>query len=416
MPEPYTRRVVDDELDELLAGLPAVSIDGPKGVGKTTTALQRATELLALDDDEALAALRADPGRIERAAVPTLIDEWQRWPGSWDRVRRAVDADRTPGRFLLTGSAAPATPSAHSGAGRIVRLRMRPMSLVERGVSTGAVSLAELLRGDRAPISGRTDVVLGDYVHEIVGGGLPPLRSLSPRLARAAWASYVDLVLDRDLPEAGHAVRNPVLLRRWLTSLAAATATTASFESIRDGASGGQTEPPARSTTIPYRDALERIWVYDPIPAWAPSQNRLSRLVAGPKHFLADPALAAALLALDETTLGQRATPQLGALFEALVALDLQVYAQAAGSRVHHLRTRGGDHEIDFMLTGAAGRVLAVETKLTATVDDRDVRHLHWLAQQIGDDLIDAVVVTTGREAYRRADGIAVVPAALLGA
>ena len=166
------------------------------------------------------------------------------------------------------------------------------------------------------------------------------------------------------------------------------------------------------------------MWIVDPVDAWSPTRNHLAKLTGTPKHQLADPALAARLLGLDADALlagddSGRRIPRdgtfLGGLFEALVTLDVRVYAQAAEAKVRHLRTRGGEHEVDLIVVRDDQRVVAIEVKLSAIVDDGDTRHLHWLAQRLGSDLLDAVVVTTGTEAYRRADGIAVVPAALLG-
>ena len=237
--------------------------------------------------------------------------------------------------------------------------------------------------------------------------------------------AYVERIVDRDFPDAGRAVRNPAALRRWLTAFAKATGTTASFETIRDAAAAGHAAPPPRSTVIPYRDTLERIWISDPVSAWWPTRGYgIGRLTGGPKHFLADPALATTLLDLDEDALleGADAGPPLprsgsllGGLFESLATLTLQVFAQAASATLAHVRTRAGGHEVDFVVTGRGGRSVALEAKLSAVVDDRDVRHLVWLKEQMGPDLRDAVVLTTGQYAYRRPDGIAVVPLALLG-
>ena len=424
----YQRRIVDDELDALIVGLPALSIDGAKGVGKTATAMERAATAFALDEPGTLAVVEADPQRLTTAPEPTLIDEWQRYPASWDLVRRAVDARGEPGRFLLTGSASPQTPATHSGAGRIVRVRMRPLTLPERGLETPTVSLAALLAGTpsgaRVEISGSTQVNLQSYAEHIVAGGFPGMNASTGRAQRARLRSYTDLVVDRDFPEAGLAVRNPALLRRWMAAYAAATATTASYESLRDAASAGAGNKPAKSTTIPYQDTLQRIWVSDPLAAWSPSHNHLKRLTLAPKHHLVDPALAVSLtgLTLDDLLTGRgpgvtipRDGTFLGALFESLVALNLRVFAQAAEARVYHLRTKSGEREIDFIITGPDGKVVAVEVKLAQVVSTGDVRHLRWLADALGPNLLDAVVVTTGTEAYRRADGIAVMPLALLG-
>lgn len=419
----YLPRVIDAELDELLAGVPAVAIEGPKAVGKTRTALRLARTIYRLDDPGERSVLYADPSRLTEGDQPVLIDEWQRLPTSWDVVRRAVDVDPSPGRFLLTGSASPRT-TTHSGAGRIVTARMRPLALVERGIAQPTVSLRELLTGTRPELGGDSPVALADYVQEICTSGFPALRGLPGRALRAQLDGYLDRIVDHDIPELGRSVRNPVVLRRWLRAYAAATATTTAFERVRDAATSGEGAKPARSTTLPYRDALERLWILDPLPAWLPSRNRLSRLASPAKHHLADPALAARLLGVGPDALlaaapGPVTLPRegtlLGALFESLVTLDIRVYAQACEATVGHLRTRSGEREVDLIVERADGRVVAVEVKLVADPDPGDLKHLHWLRTQLGEDLLDAVVVTTGRHAYRRPDGVAVVPAALIG-
>jgi predicted AAA+ superfamily ATPase len=416
--------VLDTELGELMTGTAAVSIEGAKGVGKTVTASRRAATVIRLDDPAEREAFAANPERLTSVAPPVLLDDWQRLPAVWDLVRRAVDADRRPGRFLLTGSAAPLGTALHSGAGRIVTARMRPMTLAERGVGEATVSLRELLTGDRKAVDGDSTVTVPQYVEELLASGFPGLRNVSGRALRAELDSYLDRIVHKDFPELGQRVRNPSALRRWMRAYAAATSTTASYEVIRDAATGGDADKPARSTTIPYRDALESLWIVDPVPAWLPAGSPVRRLASAPKHQLADPALAARLLGVDADALlsgrgnpppGGRNRTMLGALFESLVTLCIRVYAQAAEGRVGHLRTRAGEHEIDLIVERADGRVVALEVKLAREVGDVDVKHLRWLGRQIGSDLLDAVVVTSGPYAYRRADGIAVVPAALLG-
>jgi predicted AAA+ superfamily ATPase len=421
-PPPYRGRVVDAEVDELLAGLAAISLEGPKGVGKTSTAQARGGTVHRLDDPALAELVRAQSARLLEGDRPVVVDEWQRYPASWDVVRRAVDEDNTPGRFIVTGSATPRAHT-HSGAGRIVPVRMRPLTLAERDVAQPTVSVASLLSGRRPPIEGSCAVALDDYAREILTGGFPGMRHQSARAQRAALDGYIDRIIDTDLPDLGTAVRRPETLRRWLRAYAAATATTASYDRIRGAATGGEDDKPAKTTTIPYRDALERIWILDPLLAWAPTNNRLNRLVAAPKHHLADPALAARLVGIDADALLRGEGPEfvhrdgsfLGALFESLCTLSVRVFAQAAESRVLHFRTKGGEHEIDMVVVRGDERVLCIEVKLSQTVDDRDVRHLRWMRDQLGDDYLDGIVLTTGPHAYRRPDGIAVVPLALLG-
>ncbi len=420
----YIPRVADRELDELLRAIAAVAIEGAKGVGKTATAAQRARTVRELDDPGQRSIAAAEPARLLDGTPPVLIDEWQYVPESWDLVRRAVDAGAPAGRFLLTGSSRPLRRGSHSGAGRILSLRMRPLALSERGLAPPSVSLAALLRGERPKISGSCAIGLEDYVEEIVASGFPGLRSLSGRALRGQLDDYLARIVDRDFEELGHNIRDPATLRRWLSAYAAASSTSTSFEKIRAAATAGYSDKPAKSTTIPYRDVLERLWILDPVEAWLPTRNRISRLSSPPKHQLADPALAARLLGVDADALLEGRAPGpviprdgtlLGALFESLVTLSVRPYAQAAEATVKHLRTAGGQREIDLIVERADGRVVAIEVKLARDVGERDASHLRWLADRVGDDLLDAVIVTTGPEAYRRRDGIAVVPAALLG-
>ncbi|MEO7521190.1 MAG: DUF4143 domain-containing protein [Gemmatimonas sp.] len=431
----YLPRVIDQDLDELFGSLPAILIEGPKGVGKTATAVRRAKTQIRLDDPAQRGIIRADPALLLIRERPLLIDEWQLLPAVWDVVRRAVDENNTPGQFLLTGSANPANPATHSGAGRIVGVRMRPLALAERGVTNPTVSLRELLAGGRPPVTGTSAFGLRDYTREILASGFPGFRHLSGRALRTQLEGYVARIVDRDIPEAGYTVRRAHTVRRWLTAYAAATSTTASFEAIRDAATSDQTDKPARKTTIQYREILERLWIVDSIPAWTPSRNTIRSLTHAPKHQLADPALAAHLLGLTASALldgapspvegadsvrarggAPRDGTWLGRLFEALVTLDIRVYAQAADdATVRHFRTDSGAHEADLIVVRHDRRVLAIEVKLGNTITDKDVEHLQWLEREIGDEMLDAIVINTGEHAYRRQDGIAVIPAALLG-
>ncbi len=421
----YQPRLADQELDALMGDLPALALEGARGVGKTATAARRADTVFELDDPGQREVLVADPSMIDAAEGTVLIDEWQRHPPLWDLVRRRVDAGAPAGRFLLTGSAEPTEEPTHSGAGRIVRVRMRPLSVAERRLAEPAVGLGTLLTGERPPISGSTDVVLRDYVTEILASGFPGIRPLGERARRAQIDSYLARVVERDFPEQGLRVRRPATLHAWLSAYAAATATTTSYNSLLEAATAGETTKPAKTTTTAYRDVLSQLWLLDPVPGWVPNRNHLRRLTQAPKHHLADPALAAHLLGIDAGALlrGQSAGPDiprdgtlLGALFESLVTLSARVYAQAHEATVHHLRSRDGDHEVDLIIERRDQRVVALEVKLDGVPGSGDVRHLLWLQELLGDDLLDAAFITAGTHAYRRPDGIAVIPAALFGA
>lgn len=413
----YQRRTIDTELDDLMSMAPAIAIDGPKGVGKTDTASRRASTEWMLDDPGQREIAAAD---FTFSAVPQgtlLIDEWQKLPQVWDAVRRRVDAGAEPGRFLLTGSATPTDAAGtHSGAGRILSLRMRPMALHERGAVTPTVSLAALLSGEQRAIEGESQFTVADYAESIAAGGFPGVMTAAPRVRRAMLGSYIDRIIDRELPDSGFRVRRPEVLRRWLAAYAAAVSTTTAYSKILDATTGGDGSQPAKTTTMAYREHLTRLWLLDPVPGWLPAHNGLRRLQEAPKHHLADPALAARLLGLSAGSLvGRTGSHMLGPLFESLVTLSVKVAAQAAEARVRHLRMYGGDREVDLIVEGVDGQVVGCEVKLAPSVSPADVRHLLWLRDQIPDRIADLVVVTTGTTAYRRPDGIAVVPLALLG-
>lgn len=426
-PVEYVTRVVDAELDELLPDLSAVSLEGPKGVGKTLTAARRSTSIWKMDHAGTAALYRANPSLILDSEPTILIDEWQRVPSIWDAVRRAVDDGALPGRFLLTGSAAPKGVNLHSGAGRIITVRMRPMALSERITQPATVSLGAMLGSadeSLCNIAGESTLGLEDYVHEIVSSGFPAIAASSERAQRAQLDGYISRVIEAEFPEQGITVRRPETLRGWLNAYAGATGTTASYNSILFAATPGQEAKPAKTTVMGYRDGLSRLWLLDDVPAWTPSKNTLGRFGATPKHFLADPALAARLMGFDESALlgrsgfeGENAANGgvTGRLFEALVTLSVKTYAQAAEARVSHFREHDGAHEAGLIVHRANGSTVALEIKLSADVDDRDVRHLLWLKRKLGTSLTDMAVIYTGKYAYRRPDGVAVIPAALLG-
>lgn len=421
----YLRRILDDELDRLLPHLAAIAIEGARGVGKTETARQRARTVHLLDDPLAREALAADPRRILSAPTPVLLDEWQLMPAIWDVVRRAVDDGAPAGSFLLTGSAESSDHRLHTGAGRIVDLRMRTMTLAERGFETPTVSLAELLAGDIPSVTGETGRTLRHYVEAIVATGLPGIMGLPPDILSVQLDTYVRRIVDRDLPALGVGSRSRERLLAWMRAYASAITSTASYERIRDATTPGETNKPTRITTASYLAALESLWVIDPIPAWHPTNPALRRFGLSPKHQMFDTGIASHLAEQTSEPIlaGASAGPLrgregtfMGALFESQAAHDIAVYAQAAGARLRHFRNLGGRHEIDLIVQRRDGRVLAIEVKLSRSPGGNDKRHLLWLKETIGDQLLDMIVIYGGPTAFRGPDGVAVVPLALLGA
>ena len=391
----YLTRYIDYELDELIEDLSGIAIDGPKGVGKTATASLRSDVVLTLDDVAVRQVVEADAKRQLTAKNVVCVDEWQNYPPVWDTVRRLID-DKVATTFLLTGSASPVVgTTTHSGAGRIISLRMRPLSLAERAGTQPTVFIRDLFERE-ADIAGNSDFSLSAY----------------------AIAGYVTRIINRDVPEQGGSVRRPDTLRSWLTAYAAASSTTTTYTKILDAATPADTDKISKKTSDKYRDLLTKIWVLDSVPAWSPQAPSLARLNLSPKHQLFDPGIAANLLGITDRTLvsAVKGTGEIfGQLFESLATLCVRTAGQAAEARTFHLRTKAGEHEVDLILERYDGAVLAFEVKLSPTVDDKDVAHLHWLGEQIGDRLVDKIVLTTGSTAYRRADGVAVVPLALLG-
>lgn len=416
----YQRRLIDNQLDELFGQLPAILLDGPKAVGKTSTALQRAATVRRLDAEGDKARAWADPNWVTEGIKPILIDEWQRVSPTWDAIKRAVDDNFSAGQFLLTGSMPDV--ATHSGAGRINSIRMRPLSLAERGLVEPTISFASLLAGS-ANVIGETTIGVSQYCTQIVQSGFPGLRHLNGRALSVAIDSYIQRIIDADIPELGLSIRKPATLLAWLRAYAAATATNASWEAIRDSASGGSSDTPAKSSVIPYRDALTRLRILDELPAWTPSKNHLVKGGQASKHFLADPALAARLLKHDAASLQSASVvgsvsfdgPLLGRLFEALAALSIRVYAQTNYASVYHFREVQGRHEVDLVVQREDGKLVAIEVKLGASVAPADLRHLKWFKQQFADLVVETVLVYAGAHAYRQ-DGVAIIPLALLTA
>lgn len=418
---PYLPRAIDTALRELLDDVPAVSLDGAKGVGKTETALQFADSSLFLDTDAHRTLVAADPSLDNLMSSndgTLLLDEWQNLPSTWDSVRRAVDRHAPAGTFLLTGSAAPRKDAnTHSGAGRIISLRMRPMSMAERSTGKATVSFAELFSGSSPSVDGKSSASLADYASAIADSGFPGILALPERRRTQGLDSYLRQVVDRDLPGIGYTSRRPETLRRWMAAYGAASSTTSSYSGILDAATGGESSHPTKETTAHYRDLLSQIWILDPVPAWNSVRNPLKAVQLAPKHQLADPALALRLQGLSARDLQTpRGSHLLGPLMESLAALSVRAAASGVSATVSHLRTARGRREVDFVVEGLDGRLVGIEVKAAVAVQDKDVEHLLWFRDEFPADVVDLMVLYTGEHAYRRQDGVAVIPLAMLAA
>ena len=358
----YLPRIVDAELTELLSAVGAVLIEGPKACGKTATAMRSAASEVLLDvDDNARRMVGIDPCAVLDGDTPRLIDEWQLEPSIWNHVRRSVDRRSLPGQFILTGSAVPADDTTrHTGAGRFVRLRMRPLSLFETGLSSGEISLQGLLDGHEQQAK-RPELSIVSIAELICAGGWPgnagkPLHS-AVRMNRG----YLDEIRRIDISRVSEKRRDPGKVARLLRSLARNVATPVALSKLAADVGGNGASLKA-DTVAEYLDALERLMLVENQPAWSPHLRSRTTLRATPVRHYVDPSLAAAAL---------RATPArliadleyLGLLFESMVIRDLRVYAQAADAQVFHYREKEG-LEVDAVVEAADGRWAAFEIKL----------------------------------------------------
>lgn len=436
----YTPRVVDAQLDRYLRTFAAISIDGARGVGKTRTARRVAHRFVPFDDQSQREWFLATARNTRPDGRRLVLDEWQRAPETWDIVRRSVDDGAPPGTYLLTGSVNRGATALHSGAGRIANLHMRPMALTERLGTSPTVSLSAMLQSDLgqhplgtpgvgAPIAGETALDIGGYVNEIIWSGFPGCRSIDPFHRQDFLRSYLEQLTQHDLPEGQLRKRHPQRLLSWLRVVASQTAQTTPWSKItQNQEKWNDASATSRSTTIEYRRLMQSLWILDELPGWTPDRNELSKANQAAKHHLVDPALAAVLVGATLTNLMEQGEPIrhrelsgtrdpgkiVGNLLESLAAQSVRVYAQSARATVSHLSTKDG-HEVDLIVEGEDGRVVALEVKANPGGTSNDTKHVRWLHERIGPDLADAAVLTTGQVAYRGNDGIARIPLALLG-
>lgn len=417
-PDGYLPRVADMRLDDALRSSGAVHIKGPKWCGKTETGIHHTRSQVYLQDPDKSPALLAmadsKPSKLLIGDRPRLIDEWQMAPQLWDAVRFAVDREKVRGGYVLTGSSTPKIRPAHTGVGRIAPLEMSTMSLLETGESTGAVSLLSLFEGtlDIAQVAG---LDVDDYARVICRGGWPEAvvsesRGDAGRMAR----DYVLELLDSNINEMDGIRRNRTWMRQIMRSYARNVSGQASLSTI---AADMQGEPPSAPTLSEYVDALSRAFVLNDLSAWNPRLRSKTAVRTSPTRHFSDPSIAAAVLA---------ATPRgllddfetFGLLFESLCIHDLRVYASALGGSLYHYRDKTG-LEADAVVVLDDGRWALVEVKMGQSRIDEGASHLLKLAERIDQTREGRpsflMVLTSTACAYRRKDGVVVVPLACLG-
>ncbi len=409
----YRPRFVDAELVSRLAAAGAVLVEGPRACGKTETARQAARSEVRLDvDEQARAVGLLDPSILLEGEKPRLIDEWQVVPAIWNHVRRDVDDHPgSTGRFILTGSAVPSDDiTRHSGALRISRLRMRPMSLTETGHSTGEVSLAALFAGEQ-PRATDSELTIRDIVERVVVGGWPRLLESTPDEARRALRDYLIDTRRIDLVRLDGVRRDPESVGRVIRSLARNVATPVSSRSIAADLSGPD-DVIKDQTVRDYLQALTRVFILEDLPAWSPALRSRSILRTSSIRHFADPSLAAAALNATPERL-VRDVETLGFLFESLVIRDLRIYAQVIDGSVYHYRDNTG-LEADAIVELADGTWAAFEVKLGQMQIDTAAENLLRLVERIDTDRhgkpATLGIITGWGYAYRRPDGVVVLP------
>jgi len=367
-------------------------------------------------DTAARAALAAHPAQLFEARTPIVFDEWQETPELWNHVRRAVDDHEGKGLYILTGSSRPRDDARmHSGAGRIGRIRMRPMSLYESGHSTGQVSLNALMNGED-PEGRAEELTVPDLVERIVIGGWPDLLGATEREAHTWLSDYCRTIAEVDVPGLGPR-RNPANIQRLLASMGRAVSTPLNQRALAVDV-GGSRGPVASETLTNYLDALERLMLIEPLPAWQPHMRSRTRLRTTAVHHFVDPSLGTSSLGVGVDAL-MKDLNAAGLHFESLAVRDLRIYAQSLEAKLSSWRDSQSGAEVDVVLETPDGRWAGVEIKLGEGATDAAAASLLHFARKVDKERhgepAALVVITGGRFAYRRPDGVLVVPITALG-
>ena len=411
----YYSRICDRLVVEKLAYSGAVLIEGPKWCGKTWAGKHAAKSVLYMQDpDKSASYLRLSktmPSRLLKGEKPRLIDEWQDAPVLWDAVRFDVDQSGEWGQYILTGSATPRDDNMpkHTGTGRIARLRMRPMSLFESKESIGSVSLQQLFNG-QDDVDGENPLNIPDIAKVICRGGWPEAVAKGKSSAQIA-RNYVDAVVNVDVQRVDGVERNPHRVRQLLRSYARNISTMASLTTILADIQANDVAF-SDTTMYGYVNALRRIFLIEDIPAWKPSLRSKSALRTSDKRQFVDPSIATAILRANAESILDDFN-YFGFLFESLVARDLRIYAQAIDGDIFHYRDKD-NLEADLVIRLNDDRWAAVEVKLGSDEIEEGAKHLIKLRNKVDTTKVGEpaflMVITGGQFAYRRQDGVFVVP------
>ena len=415
--EKYIPRIIDAAVERYLTTIGAVCIEGPKWCGKTwTSSYHSNSEFLVGNPDNNFqnrALAEMSPALVLEGETPRLIDEWQEVPPLWDAVRYIVDQRGKKGQFILTGSATPKRKGVlHSGAGRIGKLRMRPMSLYESGDSSGKVSLQELCEGKLTPaMTGEVD--LRTLARLTVRGGWPGNLDIGDADISLLPGEYLDAVIDDDVNRVDETRRDSRKVRLLLRSLARNESTTATNRTLKNDIKEIDDEDIDVETVAMYLDIFNRLFLTDNQPPYSAKLRSSVRVKQAEKRHFCDPSLACALLkATPEKLIGDLET--FGFLFEALCERDLKIYAESFGAQLYHYQDYAGN-EIDAVIELPDGAWCGIEIKLGANKIEEAAENLTRIRDEIvkdGGKLPSALIVLCGlsNAAYRRPDGVCVVP------
>lgn len=414
----YKNRIADNLLKDNLEGMGTVIIEGPKWCGKTTTAEKQAKSILYMDRQQNLKTADIDPELLLKGKTPRLIDEWQLAPILWDTVRFTVDHREGEGQFILTGSAVPPNAEdrsviSHTGTGRIARLRMRPMSLWESGESNGGVSLRELFEGNDK-VSAISELNIDDIAYLVCRGGWPRAVMQSKKVALGRAYDYYDAVVNADVQRVDDVMRNTERVKLLMRSYARFQGSQSPLTAICEDMKSNDNSTLDDRTVYSYLTALKKIFVVEDMPAWNPNLRSKTAIRTGDTHYFIDPSIAVAALGLGPTDLISDLNT-FGLLFETMCVRDLRIFTDSLNGSVYHYRDKGG-LECDAVIHLRNGSYGLIEIKLGGDklVED-GVKTLSTLANRIDTTRMKSpsflmVLTGTGRFAYRRDDGIYVVP------
>ena len=422
--ENYRPRLADKTLERKLKGKGAVLIQGPKWCGKTTTAEQRAKSILYISNPEDvksnLVAVDINPSKLLEGDTPRLIDEWQIAPKLWDAVRFEVDHRKEMGQFILTGSAVPPDDDElfHTGTGRFAWIKMRPMSLFESGESTGEISLRALFEQPEQILAENKTDDIDKLAFLICRGGWPRAIDMESEIALDQAFDYFDAIVNTDISRVDNVMRNSERAKKLMKSYARHQGTQTPYTVLRDDILANDSRSLTEDTVYSYTNALRKIFVIEDMPAWNPDLHSKTAIRTSDTRYFTDPSIATASLGLGPNDLVKDLNT-MGLFFETMCVRDLRVYAESLDGEVYHYRDKSG-LECDTVIHLRNGSFGLIEIKLGGDhLIEEGVENLKAFSAKIDtkkmkEPAFMMVLTGTGKYAYRRKDGVYVVPVGCL--